>query len=286
MIVYLAETGTRPYVIDGDILGRGKWKEQYHTENRGGTKMNLYCAGEHSVKNGAIALQWGGHQILESFYYCRKNDYIPKLLPLVDNFLLDSGAFTFMQGKGAVDWDAYLEEYAAFINKYDIELFFELDIDSIVGLPEVERLRYKLEKLTGKKPIPVWHKGRGREYYEKMCKNYPYVAIGGIVTQEIPRNIYEKAFPWFINTAHKYGAKIYGLGYTSLSNLKKYPFDSVDSTAWLYGNRAGYLYKFNPRTGQMDKIEAPKGHRLKSTEAAMFNYKEWMKFQQYAKKYL
>ena len=224
--------------------------------------------------------------ILESYFYCRSNQYIPKLLPYLKSFLLDSGAFTFMQGKARVNWDEYTEEYAAFINKYDIKLFFELDIDSIVGLKEVERLRHKLEKLTGKKPIPVWHKSRGKEYFVKMCKEYPYVALGGIVTREIPRNVYEKAFPWFIQTAHQHGAKIHGLGYTSLENLKKYHFDSVDSTAWLYGNRGGYLYMFNPIKGNIDKIDAPKGCRLKSKEAAMHNFKEWVKFQEYAEKHL
>lgn len=39
-----------------------------------------------------------------------------------------------MQGKAAVNWDEYVEEYAEFIIKYDIKLFFELDIDAIVGL--------------------------------------------------------------------------------------------------------------------------------------------------------
>ena len=119
-----------------------------------------------------------------------------------------------------------------------------------------------------------------------MCKEYPYVALGGIVTQEVPRQTYEKAFPWFIKTAHEYGAKIHGLGYTSLEGLHKYHFDSVDSTAWLYGNRGGYLYKFNPRTGLIDKIDAPKGMRLKSQESAMHNFKEWIKFQEYAEKHL
>jgi hypothetical protein len=249
--------------------------------------MNLYLAGEHPVKNGRIAAQRGGqYNILESFYYCKNNAFIPVLIPHLKSFLLDSGAFTFMQGKASVNWDAYTEEYAAFINKHDIKLFFELDIDPIVGLKEVERLRKKLEHLTGKKPIPVWHVSRGKEYFVKMCKEYPYVALGGIVTQEVPRAVYEKAFPWFIATAHKYGAKIHGLGYTSLEGLHKYHFDSVDSTAWLYGNRGGYLYKFNPRTGMMDKIDAPSGSRLKSTEAAMHNFLEWIKFQEYAEKHL
>lgn len=314
MNVYLAGGGSRPYVFMNLFLAGGisgniskSWKElarqiieqcesisQEKTERQesletswGGRLMNLYLAGEHPVKNGRIAAQRGGqYNILESFYYCKNNAFIPVLIPHLKSFLLDSGAFTFMQGKASVNWDSYTEEYAAFINKHDIKLFFELDIDPIVGLKEVERLRKKLEHLTGKKPIPVWHISRGKEYFVKMCKEYPYVALGGIVTQEVPRAVYEKAFPWFIATAHKYGAKIHGLGYTSLEGLHKYHFDSVDSTAWLYGNRGGYLYKFNPRTGMMDKIDAPSGSRLKSTEAAMHNFLEWIKFQEYAEKHL
>ena len=228
----------------------------------------------------------GGQKILESFYYCRDNEVIQKLIPSLGGFLLDSGAFTFMTGTGSADWDDYTEQYAAFIRSFGIELFFELDIDSLVGIKEVERLRKKLERLTGKQPIPVWHKGRGKDYFLGMAKEYPYVAIGGIVTQEVPRKVYEAAFPWFISKAHEAGAKIHGLGYTSLEGIKKYHFDSVDSTAWLYGNRGGYLYKFNPRKGGFDKITVPAGHRLASQEAARWNFNEWIKFQQYAEKHL
>lgn len=202
-------------------------------------------------------------------------------------FLLDSGAFSFMQGKAAVDWDKYIEDYAEFINHHKIDLFFELDIDSVVGLPEVERLRAKLERLTGKQPIPVWHPTRTKEYWiEKMCKKYPYVAIGSIAANNITREKLEAAYPWFITTAHQYGCKIHGLGYTSVSGMKKYHFDSVDSTAWLYGNRGGYLYIFNPLKGDFDKINVPAGKRLSSQNVARWNFNEWIKFQEYAKKYL
>lgn len=314
MNVYLAGGGSRPYVfmnlfLAGGISGniRSSWMRLAHdielcestlqekTEKQGSCVKFIGGGNYESIPcRRASGEEWkllnnrGGQtcSILESYFYCRNNAYIPKLIPYLKSFLLDSGAFTFMQGNTRVNWDEYTEEYAAFINKYDIKLFFELDIDSIVGLKEVERLRKKLEYLTGKKPIPVWHKSRGKEYFIKMCKEYPYVALGGIVTQEIPRNTYEKAFPWFIKTAHDHGAKIHGLGYTSLVNLKKYRFDSVDSTAWLYGNRGGYLYTFNPMKGTMDKVDAPPGHRLKSKEAAMHNFKEWVKFQEYAEKHL
>lgn len=269
MKIYEASPRSRSEVIEAMkvYIAGGNNKKKILQEN-------LY-GGDFFVKEGKSALS---HiNILESYYYLRNNEDFMVLVRHFGSFLLDSGAFTFMSGshKGAIDWDKYVEGYAAFVNKYDIKLFFELDIDSVVGLHETERLRAKLETLTGKKPIPVWHKGRGKEYFIQMCKDYPYVAIGGIVTKEIPRSVYEKAFPWFINTAHKYGAKIHGLGYTTIANLHKYRFDSVDSTAWLYGNRGGYIYKFNPKTGLMEQY-SKEGCRLKSREGAVNNFNEWV----------
>lgn len=247
--------------------------------------MDIYLAREHPCKNGKDAT-WNNVNILESYYYIRDNKEFPRLISSgIVNFLLDSGAFTFMSNTIVdINWDNYIEEYAEFINKWDIKHFFELDIDSIVGIQEVERLRRKLEYLTQKKCIPVWHKQRGKDYFIKMCQEYSYVAIGGIVTQEIPIDKYEKLFPWFIKTAHLNGTKIHGLGYTRISNLKKYHFDSVDSTAWLYGNRGGFVYNFNPKKIEMEKVY--KKSRLKSKEAAMHNFLEWVKFSKYAEKKL
>jgi len=229
-------------------------------------------------------LDWDDLNLLESFFYLRGNTTYHELLPYYKNFLLDSGAFTFMQGvKGKVDWDGYLEEYAAYINKHNIMRFFELDIDSLVGIKEVERLRSKLEKLTNKQPIPVWHISRGKDYFFKICDAYKYVAIGGIVTKEIPTKKYEPLFPWFIQQAHQRGCKIHGLGYTNIKGLHKYHFDSVDSTTWLYGNRGGYVYLFNPLTGMMDRIQSETGARLSARDAAIHNFNEWVKFQKYAR---
>lgn len=260
--------------------------------------MKVYIAGDDTKKKilreqlygcdfftGENALK--SINILESFYYLRKNEEFMTLVKHFGSFMLDSGAFSFMSGshKGGINWDEYIEEYAAFINRWNVQLFFELDIDSVVGLTEVERFREKLEALTGKKPIPVWHRNRGKEYFIKMCENYPYVALGGIVTKEIDRKKYETAFPWFIKTAHDHKCKIHGLGYTTVANLKKYHFDSVDSTAWLYGNRGGYLYKFNPRTGLLEQL-SKEGCRLKSREGAVNNFNEWVKFGKYAENHL
>lgn len=254
--------------------------------------MKVYLAGENYkteicskyIYDSSIKI--GDLNILETYYYLRKNESMAKMIPYFSSFLLDSGAFTFISGNQSktIDWDKYIEEYALFVNRYDIKLFFELDIDSVVGLSEVERLRKKLEVLTKKKPIPVWHKNRGKEYFINMCKNYPYVALGGIAIKEIERKQFEKAFPWFIATAHKYKAKIHGLGYTSVDKLKDFHFDSVDSTAWLYGNRGGWIDRFDAATGKMIKF-SKKGFLLKSKNAAINNFIQWAKLSKYAEKY-
>ena len=226
--------------------------------------------------------------ILESFYMLRDNEAFMNLLMRCNSFLLDSGAFTFMQGthQGEIDWDEYIEQYADLINRYDVKLFFELDIETIVGMAEVERLRAKLEKLTNKQSIPVWHIQRGKDYYIRMCQEYNYVALGGLVGKILTGRIPEELYPWFINTAHQHGAKIHGLGYTSVAGLHKYKFDSVDSTAWLSGNRGGFLYKFMPDTGTMKQLKPDGMGRMKARAAALNNFIEWNKFCKYAERNL
>ena len=226
---------------------------------------------------------------MESFYYADEDT--ERLLPYFGDFMLDSGAFTFCGTGGFSEnrFEEYLERYADFINRNKIQKFFELDVDSITGYEKVLYYRQKLEKLTNKQPIPVWHISRGKEEFIRHCEEYPYVALGGYVAAiraNDPRQLaYVKSYPWFIKQAHERKAKIHGLGFTNLEGLKKYHFDSVDSTAWTTGNRFGYLYKFNGQT--MVKIKTPKGKRIGDPRrAALINYTEWIKFQKYAETHL
>lgn len=249
--------------------------------------MNLYLAGcphsrneiikDNILNNKTISLK---PYILESFYYANKET--ESLLSHFGDFLLDSGAFTFMQANAnqKIEWESYIEKYADFINRNDVKKFFELDIDSVVGYKKVLQLRKKLENLTNKQCIPVWHKSRGKDEFLRMCDSYPYVALGGIAIKEISSKEY-KYFPWFINEAHKRKTKIHGLGFTNLEGIKKYHFDSVDSTSWISGNRFGKIYKFNGKT--MIGFCKPENHRLSDgKKTAMNNFIEWVKFQKYA----
>ena len=99
-----------------------------------------------------------------------------------DNFLLDSGAFSYMNGQKVTleQMEAYVDRYIDFIVKYKVKHFIEIDVDNIFGLAKVEEWRRKMERTAGRQCIPVWHKGRGVEYWKKMCREYKYVAIGGL----------------------------------------------------------------------------------------------------------
>lgn len=276
MKLFLAGSESRPFVFE--IFKNGE-----------GYDMRMFPAGENGMKQ-ILGKEWEEARninipkvnILQSFYYVDEKT-VANILPHCSDFLLDSGAFTFLQNvKNNIKWEDYIKRYADFINKNDIKKFFELDIDSVVGYKKVLEYRKMLEDLTGKKSIPVWHKSRGKQDFIDTCKNYPYVALGGIVIKEITKEQY-KYFPWFIDTAHKYGAKIHGLGFTSLEGIKQYHFDSVDSTAWTTGNRFGYVYKFDGKT--MTKTDTPKGMRLAdSRKTAIINFTEWVKFSKYVEK--
>lgn len=248
--------------------------------------MKIFLAGVAPWKEQGLydkAITTHRPYILESFYYV--NDDTKRLLPYFGDFLLDSGAFTFMQGKGgSPNLEEYIERYANFIKENKVQKYFELDIDSVVGYNKVKEYRNKLELLVGWQCIPVWHKSRGIQEYKKHCEEYPYVAIGGYVVKELKPKDY-LAFPAMISYAHRNNAKVHCLGFTKLDALKKYHFDSVDSTAWTTGNRFGYIYKF---TGDnIVKIDPPKGKKLRDPKAvALNNYIQWIKFQQYAETHL
>ena len=243
--------------------------------------MKIYLAGIESLTDKEREyVERNGTNGLASFY--NMNQKTEEVIPYLKDFLLDSGAFTLFSSGKHVDWNSYIKSFAEFINRNKVSKFFELDIDSLVGYEKVLELRHKLEDATGKPVIPVWHKSRGKERFLQMCEEYKYVAIGGIVSKEIKISDYP-VFNYLIDEAHKRGVRIHGLGFTNMQGLKKYHFDSVDSTAWISGNKYGFIYHFNGT--QMKKTTVPKGYRFGKTtwsDARLNNLTEWDKFVQYA----
>lgn len=214
--------------------------------------------------------------ILESFYYV--TPFVTRLIPKFGDFLLDSGAFTFMHNNKNIDYKIYTQNFIDYINKNNIKHYFELDIDSLIGFEEVKKLRAYIEKETNKKCIPVFHKSRGLKEWEKMCEEYNYVAIGTI--GEYAKN--PEILKYLLSIARKNNTKVHGLGFTQLKTLKNYDFYSVDSTSWNCGNRFGTIYRFNGHN--LDKVNKPTGKRVLTNLTLQNNFLEWVKYQLYVDK--
>lgn len=225
--------------------------------------------------------------LLETFFSGEK--ICKEVLKIVgkENFLLDSGAFSYMNGAKCTKEMLlkYLDRYIAFIKENDVKYFFELDVDVIFGIEFVEEMREKLERETGKKCIPVWHKGRGIEYWKKMVKEYKYIAIGGLAA----KNIKQQEYPLIkkmVDYAYFKGVKVHGLGFTKTKELQNYKFYSVDSSSWLSSASRGQTLSVFDGIKMVNKKIEKKEKKANIKAMTEFNFKEWLKYQKYADKYL
>ena len=221
---------------------------------------------------------------LETFY--SGENVCKKVLQDVgqENFLLDSGAFSFMNGAECTKEIMlnYLNKYIKFIIENNVKYFFELDVDTIFGIEFVEEMRKKLETETGKKCIPVWHKGRGIEYWKWMCANYKYIAVGGLVF-----HVKKEEWPLIkkmVDYAYSKGVKVHGLGFTKTNLLKDWKFYSVDSASWVRAAGMGQqVHFFNGKEIKARPLKK-NGKKAICDKLADHNFKEWIKYQKYMDK--
>lgn len=232
--------------------------------------MKIYLAGGSASKQyREILKRTGCKYLLQTFYDLRdmKHEDIIDMLKIPKEFLLDSGAFTFMNSGVKVDWKQYIDDYCDFINKYDIKLFFELDLYVLpeIGIDNTIKIREYIEQRTGKKSIPVFHACMGLKMYRQLCKDYDYIAIGASgITDECKWVKNKELLKNIVGIAKSYGTKVHGLGYQRIDNLNdnKIGFYSVDSTSWL-GSR--FNSKYVLRNGILQKVKGTKdGQRMKN----------------------
>ena len=222
--------------------------------------------------------------MLSSYFYLRENKHADVFQLILqrnseDNFLLDSGAFTLMTSKKNLkqdNLDAYVDDYIAFIKKYKIKRYIEMDLDVVIGYDEVLKLRKYIEDEVGYQSVPVWHMSRGTEEYKKMVDEYDYIAIGGLV-EHVPQSAYP-LIKELVRYANIKGTKVHGLGFTK-KDAHEYGFYSVDSSSWTAGRRFGTAVKF--RNNKIQAIKKPENTRANYKIVDRNNFIEWCKFQRY-----
>lgn len=228
-----------------------------------------------------IMYEYNNKYLLQSYYDLRKekHDKIMKIIGSSENFLLDSGAFAFMNSGIKVNWKTYADEYINFINKYDIKRYIELDLDHIIGVDETRKLRNYIEEKTAKKSMPVFHAIRGMEYYREMCQEYDYICIAASgMVKGIDEYVKDKTIlKQLLKIARQCETKVHGLAYTRIKNLNNLdvPFYSVDSSTWTYGKRYGVRYDL--KHGKVIQTNIERGYDYKTI--TMHNLKTWIKIQ-------
>ena len=241
--------------------------------------MNIYLAGTACLAKHPYLLEESSY-ILESFAYVKP--WQIEILKSRKGFILDSGAFTFMNGRNAGRIEEYAESYGKFVKENDVKHFVELDVDDIVGIERYKEVNERLEYIAGRKAMPVFHKRRGLEWWKKKTKENPYVCYGGVAVDiRAMKKMDFDAMPEMIKVAHCNGATVHGLGFTQTKKYDRIRFDSVDSTTWTMAGRMGIMCFFNgTRMQQFHSTE--KGKKMVEPEKLMiFNYREWLKYQRY-----
>lgn len=229
---------------------------------------------------------WNRVNGLLSFELLKKGD--AENIPRMRRFMLDSGAFSFIIRKlksknenKEINWDEYLDNYCEFIKQNKVDQFFELDVDFLVGYDKVKEFRKQIIQKTERLPIPVWHISRGKKDFEEMCDEFPYVALGGMISKENNTSVDLELMVWLVNEAHKRGTKIHGLGFTKTPLLPYIHFDSVDSTSYLQSAvRGGLVYM--DENNELRCLKVRRSLDLSDRDFVVNNFLEWTKYCKYA----
>lgn len=245
--------------------------------------MILYLSGLLSESNDFLdKLDLSKISTLQAFPYMSNNkiDYINKF----NNFILDSGAFTMMNKNNKnFDITEYVKKYGKFVKDNDIDNFFELDVDGVYGFDVYKDCLYRLQDISGKDPIRVYHTWRGLDYFDEVTKNKDIIAIGGIAVKQIRSKDYDM-FIKLINNAHKNNCKIHGLGLTSSSNLRRFNFDSVDSSRWIMARRFARCQRFDGHSINSVGI-CESGTSYKDENIMLHNFKYWVEYSKYLEQF-
>jgi hypothetical protein len=229
--------------------------------------VKLYLAGGEQQPHAfeAVTRASGATRFLKSFAYfaSRKsaNFLIDTKRPELDIFV-DSGAFTVWKQGTQIALSDYIAFARSLRGKARCTLTFAaLDViaGSFSGPPPNERdfeeasakgwANYSImAKENGIKCLPTFHQGDPFYWLEKMAHETDHIAlsprkVGKTSAQKMRwlNDCFRKIDGWGL----LFKLKTHGLGVASPVFMERYPFYSVDSTAWFEAGTAGSYVQFN-----------------------------------------
>ena len=185
--------------------------------------------------------------VLHSFFYVKKDRFAlfkkskERTQTHGIKIFLDSGAYSAFTKKIKVD----IQEYIDFIKTHQDSIHMYSNLDDIT-CPVNTYKNQKIMEKAGLNPLPVFHYKENITYlYKYIEEGYEYLGLGGLVpigNSDLARWL----DTMFINElSYKDGLpkiKLHGFGLTSPKLMLRYPWYSVDSTAWMKRAFYGGIY--------------------------------------------
>lgn len=174
---------------------------------------------------------------IKRFFEYKKKGWKGKLM-------IDNGEFTFHRHGGSIN----IDEYIAWLNKYDEYIDYAIAVDNIPGKwrhPRTlqdyqvstqktwENYLYMIERVKSPdKLLPVFHQGDDFSALDRFLSlpNLKYMCIAGSkdLTNADREIFYEKCFDRI--DKKRPDIKVHCLGSATISNVEKFRFTSLDST--------------------------------------------------------
>jgi hypothetical protein len=181
--------------------------------------------------------------VLESYHYVGKQQYIDAMRSNGAKVFLDSGAFSAHTLGVQMDLPAYcryVQDNADIIRVEDGALMASV-LDGIGDPLQTYRNQLEMEAL-GVRPLPCFHFGEDERYLEHYVANYSYITIGGMVGKTVPQLLTWLDRVWnkyMVDGAGRPKTKVHAFGITSIPVMEAYPWYSCDSSSWVQSANFG-----------------------------------------------
>jgi hypothetical protein len=189
--------------------------------------------------------------ILDSYHYIGNERMVNRIRGAGKKIFLDSGAFSsFTQGI-TVD----IKRYCDYVNQ-NIDIFEVVSVLDAIGDPDKTYVNQIYMESQGVNALPCYHYGEPEEVLEYYVARYPYITIGGMVPISSPQLKIWLDRIWGRHLTHLDGTpkiKVHGFGLTSVPLMARYPWYSVDSSAWVQLGGIGSI--FLPQFGTLSVSE-------------------------------
>ncbi len=184
--------------------------------------------------------------ILESYHYVGKQQYVDQMRADNAKVFLDSGAFSAHSLGVSIDIDAYctyIQRNGDILRVEDGEVMASV-LDGIGDPLKTYQNQCYMERKNAK-PLPCFHFGEDPRYLAHYVANYRYITIGGLVGKAAyDQQVWLDRMweGWMLDGSGRPKLKVHAFGMTSPNLMKRYPWYSVDSSSWIQAAAFGSIF--------------------------------------------